>query len=261
MHDKEKLPAIVLAILCVVLALATISLFRYTGRITSDFKNKETGFIAKTKEYKSQLESLQSTIDDKIAALASAENRTKDMEREIASLKEESEKIRGEFDGERRKFEKRSLEMKKKLDSFEEGAIENIIRQALANEKNESIKKVLTDSLARVELIRSSGAVDLEPIVVTKKGTAAQGIGEDGAPRNITVVALDKKNRLIAINAGRNDKIKEGDRLIVMRDGKELVSAQVVAVRYRVATAFVDQNRHNFSMKDIREGDEIVRGN
>jgi aspartate 1-decarboxylase len=230
----------------------TISLFRYTGSIKADFKNKEAGFIAKTGEYKSQLELLQATIDQKTMALATADTKTKEIERQIILLREESDKIRAEFDGERKNFQKRSLELKERLDKYETASIENLIKQALEKEENAGVKRLLEDSVARVEMLRESKAVDLEPIVVTKDGAVERV--------SINVVALDKKNKLIAINAGRNDRIKEGDRLIVMRDGKELVSAQVVAVRYRVATAFVDQNRHNFSMKDIREGDEVVRG-
>lgn len=251
MRDKEKLPTIVLAILCAILTLMTISLFRYTGNIKSDFKKKEADFIVKTTEYKNQLELLQATIDQKTIALATADTKTKEIERQIALLREESGKVRAEFDADRRNFQKRSLELKERLDKYDGASIENLIRQALEKEESDGVKRLLTDSLSRIELIRENKAVDLEPIVVTKGGASERA--------SITVVALDKKNKLIAINAGRNDGLKEGDRLTVMRDGKELVSAQVVAVRYRVATAFVDQNRHNFSMKNIREGDEIVR--
>jgi hypothetical protein len=259
MSDKGKLPTIILAILCAFLALITISIFRYTGSITTDFKNKEAGFIAKTTEYKNQLESLQAAIEQKASALITAENKTKEVEHQIALLREESGKIRAEFDEARHNFQKRSLEMKQKLARFEEASVESLIREALKKEESDSVKRVLSDSLASVELIKANKAVDLEPIVVTKQGASAQGIDANDASRAITVVALDRKSKLIAINAGRRDSLKEGDRLTVMRNGKELVSAQVVAVRYRVATAFVDQNRHNYSIKDIREGDEIVR--
>lgn len=251
MQDKGKLPIVALAILCGVLALITIALFRYTGSITADFKKKETGFTAKTIEYKSQLELLQATIDQKIAALATADTKTKEIERQIALLREESDKVRSEFDEDRRNFQKRSLEMKERLDKYDGASIESLIRQALEKERNDGVKRLLMDSVARVEMMREGKAVDLEPIIVTKDGASER--------TSIAVVALDRKNKLIAINAGRKDGLKEGDRLTVMRDGKELVSTQIVAVRYRVATAFVDQNRHNFSIKDIREGDEIVR--
>jgi predicted nuclease with TOPRIM domain len=258
MHDKNRLTVISLAIACAVLAIATLSFFQHSNSLTQSMKRKQDEFSAKLSEYKKNVESLQAAVDEKVKAITEAEDKIKEFEFQIGLIKQESEKTRSELNSQRKILLRKNSALSKKLKSFNNASLESLMTETLEKEENGDIKKVLADALAKVELLRAGKSVSLEPIVVTKSGEEGPLEQLSSTASDIKIVELDRKNNLIAINAGRKDNLGEGARLTIIKDGKEAAYAEIIAVRYRVASAYVNSMRPGYAIKDIKEGDEVV---
>ena len=258
MRDKNKLIVIVLAVACVFLIIVVLSLSQHANSINKAFKKKQGELNSKLAEYKDRIESLQPLIDEKTAALTDAENQKEELKTQVALIEAEKKKIQADFEA----LQMKNTTLKKRIQKFENASLETIISEALEKEENSSVKRLMADSLAKVELIRSGKAVDLEPIVITKSaeeaGLAVSNASPSEEGKKFLVIALDAKNNLIAINGGRKDKLKENDRLVVLKNGRKIASASVIAVRYRVTSAFVDSMFGKYAVKDIKEGDEVT---
>ncbi|MCM8760797.1 MAG: hypothetical protein NC938_06615 [Candidatus Omnitrophica bacterium] len=256
LRDKDRLIAIALIIMCLLLAAVSLLSYHYANSISLDFHQKQDEFIAKLAEYKKRFDVLQITLNEKIKLLSESQEKIKELEVELKTVRKEGEKNRLELEEERRNLSAKIAALKEKLDRLENAPIEEVITEALSKETNSEVRAVIADSLARVELIRTGKAVSLEPILVTAAG--APEVAAVSPNARFSIITLDRKNNLIAINGGRRDGLKEGDRLSILKDGKPAATAGVIAVRYRVASAFVNNTRQNFSFRDIKEGDEVI---
>ena len=260
MPNKSNMPAITLGIICLILAIAVFSLFQYSNLINKTLKRRQDEFSAKLSEYKRSIESLQAAVDEKVRAIAEAEDKVNAVERQMGLIKEENEKAYSTLNSQRKILLRKHSELVKRMEKFEKASLESLITETLEKEANRDIKMVLADALAKVELMRAGKPVGLEPIVVTKPAGAEaerEAVSASGEP-NFMIVALDRKNRLIAINGGRKDNIATGDTVAIVKSGKEIGSAEVVAVRYRASSAFVGSLRQGYSMKDVEEGTEVA---
>jgi hypothetical protein len=52
--------------------------------------------------------------------------------------------------------------------------------------------------------------------------------------------------------------VKEGDRCAVLKGESQIGRARIMAARYRIAAAFIDDIQYKNSIKDIKEGDRVV---
>lgn len=256
MRNKISLPIIILGVVTLFSVVLAMSAVRHLKKVEVDFASKRIAMTKEISDLKSSAESLQWIVDQKTKSMDSLAKDMKALEEQTAAMKTENEEMRRSYDEQLAAFKQKNATLKKRIGTLEEASVFDLIKEALFREKNSNIRTILEDSLNRISLVKSGKMVSLEPIVVTKReGVAGTPLYTGGG---VTILSVDRRNNLIVINAGRKEGLKEGDRCSILKGGEEIASAEVISVRYRIAAAFVDDVQYKHTIRDVKEGYEVV---
>lgn len=255
--------------------VCVISFFIF-ARSFANLKSKEieidrykTSLIKDNLALKDQLDAIQDAFNRRSQAITLLEEETKEFADKIESLRKENDSILVSFRGQLDTLKKKNAILRRKVDDLENSPILKRIRDAARFEEDAEIKKALDDAASKIEAIQS-GAV---PAPVTSE-PAAEGIEKQepsvqkSAPipavnkeetlLNGTVLSVNKENNLLVISLGTKDGVSEGDHLKVLKKGREIASAEVIGIRYRISAAIVDDIDSKYKITDIKKGDPIV---
>lgn len=262
MHNKNILIGIVLLTVSIVSIVAAVSFFQALKKTELDFNQKKATLVKDNLDLKDRLDSIQDLIAQKTEAVAAAEKERKALEQELGILKKENETIIASSGEEIESLKQKSLILKKKIYTLENSSIVQRLKEAIDKEKNENIKKVLDDSLKKIELIREGKSVNLEPIVV-KEDDAPQAVTitpsvREKAGKKGAVLSLDRKSSLVVINLGRKEDVKEGDKLHIFKEDTQIAGGEIISVRYRISAAVIDDILYKNTISDIKEGYKII---
>lgn len=265
MHNKSTTITVVLIASFVFFLFLGISSFRNVKKAELDFNQKKAILVKENLDLKDRFDSLQETIIQKTEALSVVEKEKAALEEQLNVLKKAAMSFRVASNKELEALKKKTLALNKKISVLENSSIVQKIKKAIGREENESIKKVLEDSIDKIDMIREGKSVNLEPIIITKKESATppsvkeknEAIqakeGKDGI-----VLSVDRKNNLIVINLGHNDGVKEGYRCEILKDGQAIGSGETMSARYKVSAVFIDDFQYKATMDDIKEGFKVI---
>jgi len=259
--QKKIIWQVALIVTAIFLIIITSSSYKSLKRMRFEFNEKKAVLIRENLELKDRLNSIQEMVSQKMASLDILEEEKKNVEKEIAVLKQGNDEL---MDGSRRKLEdikRNNAIMKKKIANLESNPVVQSIKEALAREPNNDVKKLVENALNRIELIKSGKSVALEPIVVTEKSYEPSGDGTESTVKQAlkgTVLSVDRKNNLVVINLGAREGAREDDRITILKDEKEIAQAQIVSVRYELSAAMVDNPKTAYTMNDIKEGQVVL---
>jgi len=246
------------SVFCVVLVFA---MFYHLKRVETDFGNKKAILIKDNMDLKDKIYSLNAEILKKAKQLTLAE--------------EEKAKIKAAYDNDVSSLRDENNTLKQEVAELEGKPIVEQIREAAHKEQNENLKKFLEKTLYSIILIKSGKNIELEPIVVENAGgneneeQSAEGVFEEGVQAAETapliskgkegkVLSVDKKYSLIVIDIGRSDGVKENQSCLILRGGKNMASAKIISVRYKVSAAFVDEMSYGYNIRDLKEDDDAL---
>jgi len=270
MQNKNTLINAALITVSVFAVIIAFSSFRHLKRMEFEFNEKKAVIVKENLDLKDRIDSIQELVNQKIESIGILEKEKKSFEDEVSLIKKENDKIIESYVKQLDTIKKKNVTLKRKVTQLEKSPIITRIKDMIEKEDNENIKKVLADTLNKVELIKAGKSVNLEPIIVTKKETplvqdierSTEETGVNAQPpapgKEGVVLSVDKKNNLVVINLGHKDNIKEGDRIKILKDGREIARAEVLSIRYRIAAAFVDYLGPRCTISDISEGCKVL---
>jgi len=288
MDSKNVVIRIALIIICVFCSLLAWSSFRKLRNVEFEFNERKANLVKENLDLKDRLESLKEVVNKRMDNLTSAEEERESFDDKLGTLRSENEKITEAYNKlhldyttlltEREEvirqlvgLKEETLSLAQKISDLENNPIVERMRNAIYTEENEQIRKVLSDALRNIELVKSGRSVDLTPIVVVGSEEEKQQ-AEEPAPKtddtkekadliktkvgNILSVSID--SNIVVINIGRRDKIEEGDRCEVLKSGRGIAYGEVLRVRYNISAIYIDEIKYGNFMKDIEEGDKVL---
>lgn len=273
-YNRERIIALVMAIVCVFFLIISVSSFRTMKKSELQFNEKKAVLVKENLDLKDRINALQEIVVQKTEAAGSLEKEKTEISEKLKILKEENDHLLKSYTEKSADLRKKNTVLKKRIASLEASPVVQRLKEAIENETNVSVKKVLEDAVQKVELIKAGKNVTLEPIVVTETQAfpaapsdetvaAPAGVSETVASalprgREGMILSVDKKNALIVINLGSKDGIKEGFQCIVVKDNAISAQAEIISVRYRISAAFMNEFKYGSGMDDIKEGMKVV---
>lgn len=264
MANKNATKTIVGAFLisaCVFSLFLAVSSYRQVKTAEDKFNKEKAALIKEGMDLQDRIDSLTKELKEKTAALVVVETGRKVTAEKIMMLEDENKNITKRY---LKKIEELKSEkdlLAESVESAKKTPLTQVLKDALFGEENEKIKKLLNDTLYKIEMIKAGKAVDLEPIVVTggisaqaKEMQPVEGIAEKKTGR---ILSVDSKNNLIVIDLGYRDNIKENERCAVLIDEKEIASANIISVRHRISAAFIDEVKYGYVINDVKEGSKV----
>lgn len=263
---RKTIFAAILISISVFSVFLSLSLYRYLKVTEIKFETEKAALIKENMALQDKADSLDKTVKEKAEAVLTLEAQKKTILDQVKSIEEESKKAMQLYTGQIDILKKENTSLREKMEGLKKFSIIDLIKQAITKEDNENIKKVLEDAMIKVDLIRSGKVVNLEPIVVEDNAGAAEAVLQEepqtkpvsGQIKTGNVLSVDAASDLIVISMGRKDEIKEGDRCLIFKDGKEMASGEIISTRYRIAAAFVDDIKYKYNIRDIKEGDKVL---
>ena len=249
MQTKKTLARTALFVVCVILAILASILALHVANTDSTFKNTKATLLKENLDLKNRIDSLQEMLKQKSAAYDVFEKERITIQEQLDAMKRENDKTLAAYTEQLETLKRKNLGLKKRISSLEKTPLLERVKEALKEEGNESIKKLLNDTLGRMEQAKEDKVVSLEPIVVSS---------EVKKPAGGIVRSLDRGNSLVVISLGRKDGLKEGDRLMVLKDDQEMALVEVINARYDMAAAFVYNVQHPYTINDIQEGYPVM---
>ena len=256
---------VALAAITVFLVLFAYSSYNNLKKMRLEFNEKKSTLIKENLDLKSRLDSIQEMIDQKTISFDVLGQEKKKMEEEVGLLKKENDRLIGASKSRLRDVKQQNAVLKKKIAALENSPLVQKIKETLENESNESVKKVVEGALNKIELIKGGNPVALEPIVVTVEEGEMAGKsrqeGEAPAPRGDVkgaILSVDRKDNLIVINIGSKENVREGDRLEILKDAKEIARAEVISARSGLSAAVVESIDPAYTINSIKENDDVI---
>lgn len=257
---KTILGAVLISI-CIFSLFLAASSYQQMKKSEEKFNKEKAGLIKEGMDLQDKIDSLSKELKEKTLSLNTLETEKKIFTAAIKTLESQSKNIEKQYIKRVDSLKKENSLLNKKIDDVEKIPITQLLKKALSEEGNESIKKLLEDALYKIEMIKAGKAVDLEPIVVTGEAAAQvkepQKEGEIFEKKTGKILSVDAKNNLIVIGLGYSNNIKENQRCLIVKDGKEVAFADTINVRYRISAAFVNDIKYGHTINDIKEGDEV----
>ena len=263
--SKGVIWQVALAAITVFLVLFAYSSYNNLKKMRLEFNEKKSTLIKENLDLKSRLDSIQEMIDQKTISFDVLGQEKKKMEEEVGLLKKENDRLIGASKSRLRDVKQQNAVLKKKIAALENSPLVQKIKETLENESNESVKKVVEGALNKIELIKGGNPVALEPIVVTVEEGEMAGKsrqeGEAPAPRGDVkgaILSVDRKDNLIVINIGSKENVREGDRLEILKDAKEIARAEVISARSGLSAAVVESIDPAYTINSIKENDDVI---
>ena len=254
MHNKKSLLTTIpisVSIFCVIFA---VSMFAHLKSVEERLKQEKKTLIEQNIELKNQYDSARAALTVKTDALENLEAERNAVAEEIARIKRQAADSASRTTEELELLRKENRSLRDELALVKKLSVTQVMREAVAGEDNETVRRIIEDALRKIEMAREGKSVTLEPIVVTESG-ASYEVVSPAAPGKI--LSVDTKSNLIAIDLGRGDDLREGQRCYIMKDGEEIGSAEIIRVRSKISAAFVDEMNYKYTVRDIRVGDRV----
>jgi len=245
------------SIFCIIL---TFWMFLHLKRKETEFNNKKAILIKDNMNLSDKVDLLDRELIQRTKKIKELNKKTNDMKKT--------------YDGKIATLQKQNTKISSKLKALENKSLVEKIRESIHKEENADLKKFLEKVLYNVVLIQSGKSIELEPIVVAKKeGDAETSESEIKLTEYIStvpeaplvlkgkegkVLSVDSKYSLIIIDLGRGSGIKEEQKCLIVRNEKQIASAKIISVRYKVSAAFVDDIEYGYDIRDIKEDDSVV---
>ncbi len=252
-----KISLLVCVILGVVSALFFISLLR---KSELEFNEKKAILIKENMDLKDKFESLEKDVSEKLASMEKLQKEKELFEERLSLIKNETAKIVESYVKQLDKLKRKNAVYMKKISTLEKSSksatpIERV-KEAISKENNRDIKKVLEDTLRKLELIKAGKSVSLEPIIVAP--VSSDLVEKSDAGKTGSVLSVDRANSLIVINLGRKDGLAEGDSCKVLFNGQSIAEADVVSVRYSIAASHINLFQPKYGIEDINDGTSVL---
>lgn len=264
MENRSRLFTIVLGLLCAISIISALFMFGQVRKVETEYVDKEAEFIRENMDMSDRLDKLKNTIGEKTAEIRKIEEKSEKLEKRIVSIAEEKDKLEKLYENQIYVLEGEKKELQNKVTALNKVSLIELIRKAKDAEENESVRKLMGRTLQSIESIRSGKIVDLEPIVISestalpdnKKIAMVEEIAVPAPPPSSLgeVLSVDKKNNLIVVNFGTQNRISEGQRLLILNDGEEIASAEIISARYKISAAFIDDIRYKHTIGEIKSG-------
>ena len=249
MYNKNggsKIPYVAFIALLALGALLSVGLFRYVKEVQVESEKEKAVFIKKNAELTSVNKKMEKEFQSLEDSMILIESKNRVVLKQKEALKKEN------------------IFLRKDIKAIKAKPLTKLLEEALAVESNENIKKVMQQAIEKIDMIKSGKVVNLEPILITEKGAA---LPEE--PKKViqipvstgTILSIDRKNNLIAINLGEKNDVKEGERYAIFRGDKELGSAEIISVRQKVSAAVIDDIKPLHTINDIEKGDGVILRN
>ena len=259
MENKGTLFKILL-VFCVVLIATLIGIFiTVLKKAELAFNERKAILVKENLDLKQRFDSLQAEVSEKLATLESLQKEKELFEEKLSLVKKETSRIIESYVAQLDDLKKKNTSYRKKIALLGKSArnINSVqhIKEALTKEDNKDIKRVLEDTLNKIELIKSGKNVSLEPIVVTPVTSVSNE--KIQSVKNGLVLSLDRVNNLIVVNMGRKDDLREGDLCRILLNGQAIAQSEIVSTRYNLSAAYVNQLQPKYTIDDIKEGLEV----
>lgn len=254
----------------VLISISVFSIFvaissRHQTNTAEDKFNKERAVLIKEgMDLQDKIDALTKELKEKAGAISFMEAEKRAIIEQVKVIEYEKKKNVQKYIRKMQALKEKNAELNKKIESIKKIPLSELLKETLADENNETIKRLVENTLSKIAEIRQGKAVSLEPIVITGEGvpdTAAQaGAALENssiARKTGKILSVDKTNNLIVLDMGRNNNVKEGQRFVIMKDGKEAASAEIINTRYKISAAFISDVRYGHTINDIKEGGTV----
>jgi len=259
MNSKNRLLEIILAIGIVLFLTAGWLGFGYLKNMENEFTETKASLIKENMDLKDQFIDLEEKVEQKQTAIKLLEKVKISIEAELEDLKESTKRLRKEQIDELESLKRENVTLTQKVAELEAMSIKDYIQKALEKEEDENVKKVLEEAVNNINLVESGEFIGLKPIVVSKREKEYKKARRVySQPKIGEILSVNRKYNLIAINLGERDKLKEGGCCVILKDEKEIATAEIISVRYKLSAAIIDVIKDKYKLSDIKEGDKVL---
>lgn len=262
MQNKNILSSAILTIITIFFVTLSIFLFQNLRKLELGFNEKKALLVKENLDLKDRVESLQEMVNQKTESINSFEKEKLFFDEKLNQIKKDSKELIKSYSDKLKALVRQKSVLKGQINSIKKAPPARLIQEALGKEENISIKKLLENTLNKIELIKSGKTVELEPIIVRKEKSQLQPpppqeVAEK-EERQGAILSLDRENNFMVINLGRRDGIKEGDRCEILKDGEKMAEGEIMSIRYRISAVFIDYFHNQYTINDIKEGFKVA---
>jgi hypothetical protein len=265
MHEKTRFLMALLIAVSIFLIVLVVAIYGSLKKTEAQFNERKAVLIKENLDLKDGAKAVEEALNQKKESLAILEKERKNTDDQIASFNEEKEALKKEYEEELLALKTENASLKTKIASSREKTLAEHIDEAIEKEDNDNLKKFLAKMKYNIEVIKKGGNIELEPIVVTDAGEGARvEPAQEKIPasqvsaREGKVMSVDGKYSLVVFDLGRKDGVKQGEQCSILKDGKEIASAEVISTRYNVSAGFVYETAYGYAIDDIKEGDGVA---
>lgn len=248
--------AILIAI-CVFSIILAFSAFDQAKRAEGSFKKEKAALLQEGEELKNRLKLLSKAIQKDREIIASLESERRAFENELADIERTSAGEKEKNDRTIALLKRENVKMRGEMGALKKASATDLIKEMVSREPDENIKRVLSDTLVKITMVKEGKVVQLEPIVVAGENERALN------PQNRRegkILSLDKRSNLVVIDLGMAQGLKEGQRCRIFGTAGEIASAMIIKTRYEISAAFVDTFLSKYTIEDIGEGAKVLIG-
>lgn len=239
----------------------SVSLYQKTKAGEDKFNKEKAALIKEGMDLQDRIDGLSKELKEKAASVAVIESEKKAAVDNMKTLETEVKKSAKMYQLKIDTLKKSNDMLNKQLERIKNIPLTEMLKDALENENNENIKKLIENTIAKIDMIRQGKVVNLEPIVVTNQAGAAAPAetAQETGPAGLAgkILSVDKKNNLIVISLGRSNNVKEGQRCLIYKGSNEAASAEIITTRYKISAAFVDDVKYGYTINDVKEGEKV----
>lgn len=236
-YNSIKIQKALLIIVCILSVLLSLFLFRKMKTSERMHAREKTALVKKNTQLETQIVSMNQELTKKTDAITAIELEKNAIQDELARLNKDSREL--------------IASLKKEMADLKDAPLNKYIERAIERETDDSVKRVLADTITKITMVKEGRAVSLEPIMVT--GLPGEGPGVFGQ-RQGNIISVDKRNNLIVINLGRIQGIQEGQRCIISDGQEDIGSGSIIRTRYKISAVFIDTLQHRHTIQDVKEG-------
>lgn len=237
----------------VIFSVYALSSFNGIKKMENGFSVKVSAITWGNRDLRERIDSMQKTLDEKKEYGGAIEREKQELMAFGDLLKKENERMFQSLKTQLDDRRQQNAVLRKRITSLKYSPIA----------QGSKIENTTEDAAGNKGPVNENKLVDLGPIVVKNIGKSFGADKERSDPppvqgKNGFITKTDSKSNFIIIDLGSRDYVKEGDRLVILKDDHEIARAEVTSVRYRVASAVVDNITYGYRITDIKEGDRVT---
>ena len=262
MKDRNPLLLIILAIACIACIFLAWSTHKQLKNKDFEFDKEKALMIKDKLDLKDSLITMRETVNKNSATISTLEEEKISLLNSKKRLEEEKQKTVELFTEQLQTLQQENTLLTEQSEMLKQNPVIKRIAIALQGDKKETVQKALENLLQNLDTIHAGRQVNLAPINITKTSAATPSQQKILPPSSLEnlgeILSVDAKHTLIIINLGRRNQIKAGDRCLIVKNGKEIATSEIISVRYRVAAAVIDGINAGYSLTDIKEGGSVL---